>query len=146
MVKYRTDWWMEIILRPSNQAVVSVQGLHWFSHSEYGDVWWHWRLSCGDQHLWHSSCVCFLWCFGEIDWLMASRQFGNMLVLSTTYTSSLSKLVDCNVLEWLLTHTIHFLLQSQNISPSLQADAFILMEVYKKIFSQPSSSFLSVWL
>lgn len=57
-----------------------------------------------------------------------------MLVLAATYASSLSELVDRNVLERLLKRTIRFLLQSRNISPSLRADAQILSEIYYKIF------------
>lgn len=44
-----------------------------------------------------------------------------MLVLSATYMSSLSDLVDHNVLKRLLQRTIRFL--GQHASPSLQADA-----------------------
>jgi hypothetical protein len=70
------------------------------------------------------------------------RQFGNMLVLSATYMSSLSELVDRNQLQRLLRRTIDFLLRSKNISPSLRADADILTEIYRKIFGEtPSSSF-----
>ncbi|ODM21094.1 hypothetical protein SI65_04147 [Aspergillus cristatus] len=71
----------------------------------------------------------------------AHAQFGNMLVLSTTYMSSLSELVDYNVLRRLLKRTIRSL--SQHISPSLQTDTSILVEVYKKIFSEPPESFSS---
>ena len=60
-----------------------------------------------------------------------------MLVLSATYMSSLSGLVDRSKLEELLRRTIKFLLQSHNISPSLRADARILTEVYEKIFGTP---------
>jgi hypothetical protein len=67
------------------------------------------------------------------------RQFGNMLVLSATYMSSLSELVDRNELERLLKRTINFLLQSRYISPSLRADARILTEIYKKIFGDQST-------
>lgn len=70
------------------------------------------------------------------------RQFGNMLVLAATYMSSLSELVDRNVLQRLLRRTIDFLLKSKNISPSLRADAEILTEIYKKIFGEsPNTSF-----
>ncbi|KAE8145200.1 hypothetical protein BDV25DRAFT_133996 [Aspergillus avenaceus] len=68
----------------------------------------------------------------------AHAQFGNMLVLSATYMSSLSELVDRNELERLLRRTIKFLLQSRYISPSLRADARILTEIYEKIFGNPS--------
>lgn len=61
-------------------------------------------------------------------------QFGNMLVLSATYNSSLSELVERSTLERLLKRTIRFLLRSQNISPTLRADARILTEIYTKIF------------
>lgn len=44
-----------------------------------------------------------------------------MLVLSATYMSNLSDLVDHNILKRLLQRTIRFL--SQHASPSLQADA-----------------------
>ena len=60
--------------------------------------------------------------FGDVDWLTLCRQFRNMLVLSATYMSNLSELVDRNILERLLKRTILFLLQSQNISPSLLVD------------------------
>ncbi|KAF7595061.1 hypothetical protein BBP40_007464 [Aspergillus hancockii] len=69
----------------------------------------------------------------------AHAQFGNMLVLSATYMSSLSELVDRNELERLLKRTINFLLQSRYISPSLRADARILTEIYKKIFGDQST-------
>ncbi|KAF7139663.1 hypothetical protein CNMCM5793_007262 [Aspergillus hiratsukae] len=71
----------------------------------------------------------------------AHAQFGNMLVLSATYSSSLSELVDREVLEKLLKRTIKFLLQSRYISPSLRADARILTEIYEKIFGEPATSF-----
>lgn len=60
-----------------------------------------------------------------------------MLVLSATYMSSLSELVDRNTLERLLKRTIRFLLRSENISPTLRADARILTEIYTKIFGAP---------
>ncbi|KAL2872284.1 putative C6 finger domain protein [Aspergillus lucknowensis] len=68
----------------------------------------------------------------------AHAQFGNMLVLSTTYMSPhLSEIVDRNVLERLLRRTIVFLLRNRNISPSLRADAKILTDIYVKIFGDP---------
>lgn len=73
--------------------------------------------------------------------LTGHRQFGNMLVLSATYMSNLSELVDRNILERLLRRTIRFLLQSRYISPSLRADAKILTEIYEKIFSESPVSF-----
>lgn len=57
-----------------------------------------------------------------------------MLVLSATYQSYLSELVEKEVLERLLKRTIKFLLQNENISPTLRADARILTEIYQKIF------------
>ncbi|KAI9927385.1 hypothetical protein MW887_002997 [Aspergillus wentii] len=71
----------------------------------------------------------------------AHAQFGNMLVLSATFMSNLSELVDRTVLERLLKRTIYFLLRSQYISPSLRADAKILTEIYEKIFQEPAGSF-----
>lgn len=67
-----------------------------------------------------------------------------MLVLSATYMSNLSELVDRNDLERLLKRTIEFLLQSRYISPSLRADARILTEIYEKIFGEPAGSFSSI--
>ncbi|GFF44604.1 C6 finger domain protein, putative [Aspergillus udagawae] len=75
----------------------------------------------------------------------AHAQFGNMLVLSATYMSCLSELVDRNVLEKLLKRTIKFLLQSRYISPSLRADARILAEIYEKIFGEPATRFSSAY-
>ncbi|KAF3031016.1 hypothetical protein E8E15_011544 [Penicillium rubens] len=66
----------------------------------------------------------------------AHAQFGNMLVLSATYMSSLKELVDQDQLDRLLVRTIGFLIQSENISPTLRADARILTEIYKKIFGR----------
>jgi hypothetical protein len=60
-----------------------------------------------------------------------------MLVLAATYNSSLSELVERSVLQHLLKRTIRFLLRSQNISPTLRADARILTEIYTKIFHRP---------
>lgn len=65
-----------------------------------------------------------------------------MLVLSATYMSSLSELVDRNDLERLMKRTIRFLLQSREISPSLRADAKILSEIYEKIFGDSIESFI----
>ena len=59
-----------------------------------------------------------------------------MLVLSATYMSSLSDLVERDTLERLLKRTIKFLLKSENISPTLRADAKILEQIYEKIFGQ----------
>ncbi|KAL2782485.1 hypothetical protein BJX66DRAFT_345790, partial [Aspergillus keveii] len=68
----------------------------------------------------------------------AHAQFGNMLVLSTTYMSPhLSELVDRSVLDRLFKRTIAFLLRNRNISPTLRADAKILTDIYEKIFREP---------
>ncbi|KAJ5234572.1 uncharacterized protein N7469_003740 [Penicillium citrinum] len=64
----------------------------------------------------------------------AHAQFGNLLVLSATYMSSLSELVDRDELKTLLKRTIRFLLRSEHVSPTLRADARILTEIYQKIF------------
>ncbi|CAI7640529.1 unnamed protein product [Penicillium glandicola] len=66
----------------------------------------------------------------------AHAQFGNMLVLSATYMSSLKELVEEDQLDRLLSRTIGFLVQSENISPTLRADARILTEIYHKIFDR----------
>lgn len=65
-------------------------------------------------------------------------------MLSATYMSSLSELVDCNILKQLLERTIRFLWQNKHISPSLRADALILVDVYVKIFSKPPEGFSSI--
>ena len=70
----------------------------------------------------------------------AHAQFGNMLVLSATYMSCISELVERSTLERLLRRTIKFLLRSKNISPTLRADARILTEIYTKIFGPNSLS------
>lgn len=57
-----------------------------------------------------------------------------MLVLSATYRSGLQDLVDREVIKSLLKQTIRLLVQWENISPTLRADAKILTEVYVKIF------------
>ncbi|KAK2750723.1 hypothetical protein FQN57_002796 [Myotisia sp. PD_48] len=64
----------------------------------------------------------------------AHAQFGNMLVLSATYTSQLSQLVDGNKLYTLLNRTIDFLLKSRHISPTLRKDAEILTLIRQKLF------------
>ncbi|ODH49080.1 hypothetical protein GX48_04805 [Paracoccidioides brasiliensis] len=69
----------------------------------------------------------------------AHAQFGNMLVLSATYMSPLSQLVDRDTLKRLLDRTIKFLSQSRHISPSLKRDADILTLIRLKIFESTSS-------
>ncbi|EGD84446.2 uncharacterized protein TERG_00724 [Trichophyton rubrum CBS 118892] len=66
----------------------------------------------------------------------AHAQFGNMLVLSATYTSQLSALVDGDKLCALLDRTIKFLLRSRHISPTLRKDAEILTLIRRKLFEQ----------
>lgn len=66
-----------------------------------------------------------------------NSQFGNMLVLSATYMSNLSRLVDADELERLLQRTIKFLAMYKDISPTLMADAQILSGIYYKIFKKP---------
>lgn len=80
--------------------------------------------------------------FEELDIAMIltyslGRQFGNMLVLSATFMSSLQELVEPEQLRRLLVRTIGFLVQSENISPTLRADARILTQIYTKIFDHP---------
>ncbi|KAJ5051290.1 hypothetical protein NUH16_003071 [Penicillium rubens] len=67
----------------------------------------------------------------------AHAQFGNMLVLSASFMSGLKELVEPEQLKSLLVRTIGFLIQSENISPTLRADARILTEIYEKIFNEP---------
>ncbi|CAP99930.1 Pc22g26420 [Penicillium rubens Wisconsin 54-1255] len=67
----------------------------------------------------------------------AHAQFGNMLVLSATFMSCLKELVEPEQLKRLLVRTISFLIQSENISPTLRADARILTEIHEKIFNEP---------
>ncbi|PGH06673.1 hypothetical protein AJ79_06457 [Helicocarpus griseus UAMH5409] len=73
----------------------------------------------------------------------AHAQFGNMLVLSATYMSPLSQLVERNTLKKLLDRTIRFLLQSRHISPTLKKDAEILALIRRKIFETPPSTSFS---
>ncbi|KAI9045240.1 inositol polyphosphate multikinase [Aspergillus affinis] len=73
----------------------------------------------------------------------AHAQFGNILVLSATYISHLSELIDRNDLERLLRRTINFLLQNGYISPALRADAEILTQIYTRFFEEPAGSFTS---
>ncbi|KAJ5715201.1 uncharacterized protein N7483_012382 [Penicillium malachiteum] len=61
-------------------------------------------------------------------------QFGNALSLSAIYTSFLSELVPRATLHHLLCRTIKFLLCSEEISPTLRADARILTEIHEKLF------------
>lgn len=73
--------------------------------------------------------------------MIAARQFGNMLVLSATYTSYLKPLIDRDQLEDLLQRTIKFLAMHKDISPTLMADARILCGVYYKLFKKtPATS------
>ena len=70
-------------------------------------------------------------------------QFGNMLVLAATYNSDipeLSSLVHREELRGLLTRTINFLQYSQDVSPTLRHDAYILETIHDRLFP-PSASF-----
>jgi hypothetical protein len=60
-----------------------------------------------------------------------------MLVLSAAFMSSLKELVEPEQLKRLLVRTISFLIQNENISPTLRADARILTEIHEKIFNKP---------
>jgi hypothetical protein len=62
-----------------------------------------------------------------------------MLVLSATYRSNLHALVDAEPLEPLLRRIVGFLTQSEDISPTLRADARILIEVYQLYLPSRSS-------
>lgn len=62
------------------------------------------------------------------------RQFGNMLVLAAAYKSLLRVLIDREKLRQLLDRTIHFLLRSKTISPTLVKDAEILSKIRQHIF------------
>ncbi|KAJ5472063.1 hypothetical protein N7539_008632 [Penicillium diatomitis] len=68
---------------------------------------------------------------------IAQTQCGNMLVLSATYNANLaglSDLVDRDTLERLLIRTIKFLRRSQIASPTIRANARMLIEVFTRIF------------
>lgn len=80
--------------------------------------------------------ICSFWLL-YVKLIAPSRQFGNMLVLSTVYNSVLSELVDRNLYENLLRRTIRFLLNYRNISPTLRADAKILTDIYENVFQKP---------
>jgi hypothetical protein len=66
------------------------------------------------------------------------RQFGNMLVLSATFTSphhEISALVDRGILRKLFDRTIQILEEHRSISPVLDKDAQILKHVKKNVFA-----------
>ncbi|KAJ6073314.1 hypothetical protein N7467_011399 [Penicillium canescens] len=71
--------------------------------------------------------------------LLKDMQFGNILVLSATYRSNLHALVDADLLKLLLRRIVGFLTQSEDISPTLRADARILIEVYQLYLPSRSS-------
>jgi len=64
---------------------------------------------------------------------IAHGQVRNILVLSATYKSGLTELVDRSILQRLVLGNIKFLLRNYT-SPSLLADTRILIEVYQGIF------------
>lgn len=57
-----------------------------------------------------------------------------MLVLSATYRSRISELVDSTILQHLLKRTISFLKGYRNISPTLSAASSTLVDVYTELF------------
>ena len=68
-----------------------------------------------------------------------SRQFGNMLVLSATYTSShseIASLIKEQTLRKLLDRTVKILIDHRQISPVLAKDAVILQHVRQTVFPQ----------
>lgn len=79
----------------------------------------------------------FISCSASLYRLTACSHFGNMLVLSATYQSQSSDLVDRDGLQRLLQRTIHFLLQSRYISPTLRTDTRNLTKIYEKVFGEP---------
>ncbi|EED11631.1 hypothetical protein TSTA_108190 [Talaromyces stipitatus ATCC 10500] len=66
----------------------------------------------------------------------AHAQFGNILVLSTTYASYMRHLVERSELESLLKRTVAFLEDYKHLSPMLSADAEILNKIYPRIFCE----------
>lgn len=72
---------------------------------------------------------------------MDCRQFGNMLVLYATHTSThpgLSSLIDESTLKRLHNRTVQILRENEQISPVLAKDLKILEHVRSKVF--PSST------
>ena len=66
----------------------------------------------------------------------AHAQFGNMLVLATTYKSRLSFLIPRYKLEHLFSRTIKFLQSLQPISETLAKDALILDKLRDVVFDE----------
>ncbi|KAL9002148.1 MAG: hypothetical protein Q9188_004910 [Gyalolechia gomerana] len=66
----------------------------------------------------------------------AHAQFGNMLVLATTYKSHLSFLIPRAKLEHLFRRTINFLGDLGNISTTLNQDALILEKLREVVFDE----------
>lgn len=108
-----------------NRACVSISRLfHWY------DQYYHWTA-------WGNSCLCW----------QCTRQFGNVLVLATTYKSkSLGQLVSKTQLAQLFERTINFLRSHSSISATLAEDAKILELVRRIVFMEEdwSNSFSSV--
>ncbi|KAL8691895.1 MAG: hypothetical protein Q9218_002963 [Villophora microphyllina] len=75
----------------------------------------------------------------------AHAQFGNMLVLATTYKSHLSNLIPKEKLEYLFNRTIRFLRSLEPVSATLAKDALILEKLQEVVFDEgnPSHSFSS---
>lgn len=79
----------------------------------------------------------------------AHAQFGNMLVLATTYKSNLSFLISKSKLEHLFRRTINFLRDLGKISATLNQDATILEKLREVVFDEdyegmnPNHSFSS---
>ncbi|KAI4196114.1 MAG: hypothetical protein LQ350_006750 [Teloschistes chrysophthalmus] len=70
----------------------------------------------------------------------AHAQFGNMLVLATTYKSQLSKLISKKQLEHLFFRTIRFLRSLGPVSATLAKDALILEKLQEVVFDEGSLS------
>lgn len=67
--------------------------------------------------------------------IVSQRQFGNLIVLATTYKSrTLNHLVPREKLEKLFDRTIRFLRNHRNISSTLEKDAEILETVREIVF------------
>ncbi|KAL8710852.1 MAG: hypothetical protein Q9220_004655 [cf. Caloplaca sp. 1 TL-2023] len=70
----------------------------------------------------------------------AHAQFGNMLVLATTYKSHLAFLIPKSKLEHLFCRTINFLQSLKNVSETLAKDALILENLRDVVFDENSLS------
>ncbi|KAL8664683.1 MAG: hypothetical protein Q9202_002818 [Teloschistes flavicans] len=70
----------------------------------------------------------------------AHAQFGNMLVLATTYKSQLSNLISKKQLEHLFFRTIRFLRSLGPVSATLAKDALILEKLQEVVFDESNQS------